>query len=242
MTIPPEKRLKFFVYIVESPSAIDLYQGRTEADLLRRAISLNAIKCVTRTVINLEAFVASLRIGLKDEMVANPGQIPILHISAHGFSEGIQLSSKEIINWPAFRELLKPINKALNGALFVCMSTCEGYAGSRMAMVPDEDEYPFFAIVGNGSKPTWSEAAVGFASFYHLIANGHYVTDAVEAMRIASGNNNFFVTTAQEAKQGYLEFIKSNPLDIGQAISELEADENTNPSSSLAKRIGAVHV
>lgn len=237
MTLPPEERLKFFVYVVESPSAVDLYHGRTETDLLRRAISLNAIKCVTRTAINLEAFVAALRIGLREEMSANPGQVPILHISAHGFSEGIQLSSGEVLNWAGFRELLKPLNEALNGGLFVCMSTCEGYSGSRMAMVVDEDQYPFFAIVGNGSKPTWSEAAVAFASFYHLIANGHYVTDAVEAMRIASGNQEFFVTTAEQAKQGYLEFLENSALDTQEAVTELEEEESNESSSTLAKRL-----
>ncbi|ODU93524.1 MAG: hypothetical protein BGP23_03280 [Lysobacterales bacterium 66-474] len=229
--------MKFFVYIVESPSANDLYQGRTEADLLRKAIGLNQIKCASRTAISLEAFVKAIRVGLQEEMSANPGMVPILHVSAHGFSEGIQLSNGEIINWTGFRELLKPINQALGGTLFVCMSTCEGYSGSRMAMVLDDPDYPFFAIVGNSGKPTWSEAAVAFACFYHLVANGHYIVDAVPAMRVASGNDEFFVTTAEEAKQGYLDFVAKRQLDTQAAVSELQEDAKREPPNELAKRL-----
>lgn len=237
MVLPPEKRLKFFVFIVESPSSVDLYHGRSEADLLGRAVGLNAIRCASRTAINLEAFVAAIRVGLHEEMTAKPGLIPILHISAHGFSDGIQLSSGEVLDWNALRQLLKPVNKALDGSLIVCMSTCEGYSGSRMAMVLDDPDHPFFAIVGNGGKPTWPETAVAFASFYHLVANGHYVSDAVKAMCVASGNSSFFLTTAEEAKQGYLEFVKNKKVDTEEAAQELQKEEKNEPSNELAKRL-----
>jgi hypothetical protein len=108
-----------------------------------------------------------------------------------------------------------------------------------MAMVLDDPEHPFFAIVGNSQKPTWPEAAVAFASFYHLVANGHYVHDAVAAMRVASGNDRFFVTTAEESKQGYIDFIKENPVDTVQAIQDLKDDERADPPEELAKKLRA---
>ncbi len=239
MPLPPDKRMKFFVFIIESPSPVDLYHGRSEADLLRRAIGLNLIRCASRIAINLESFVAAIRVGLHEEMSANPGLVPILHISAHGFQEGIQLSSGEIIDWVALRGLLKPVNQALNGTLFVCMSTCEGYSGSRMAMVMEDPDHPFYAMVGNGGKPTWSETAVAFASFYHLIASGHYVPDAVAAMCVASGNQDFFVTTAEEAKQGYLAYVKEMEVDALQAAQALRQEEEDDPPNELAKRLAA---
>lgn len=240
MVLPPDKRLKFFVFIIESPSSVDLYHGRSEADLLGRAIGLNAIRCASRIAINLEAFVAAIKIGLHEEMAARSGLVPILHISAHGFADGIQLSSGEVLNWNGLRELLKPVNKALGGALIVCMSTCEGYSGSRMAMVLEDPGHPFFAIVGNGGKPTWPETAVGFATFYHLVANGHYVSDAVKAMRVASGNESFFLTTAEEARQGYLDFIKKKDVNTAEAVLELKQEEQTSPpAGELAKRLRA---
>lgn len=62
---PP--KFEFFVYIVESPSASDLYHGRSEGGLVAQAIGLDLIPCVARTAINTEAFTAALRIGLPDQ-------------------------------------------------------------------------------------------------------------------------------------------------------------------------------
>src|SRR5258705_8448442 len=83
----------FFVYVVESPSAPDIYHGRSEGGLVVNALGLDAIPCVSRTAINREAFVAALRIGLTEAMKEFPGRYPILHLSAHGSNEGIQLST-----------------------------------------------------------------------------------------------------------------------------------------------------
>lgn len=231
--IPVENRFKFFVYIIESPSDVDLYLQRTEGNVLQQAVRLNLIQCEHRLAINSRSFRAALQVGLTEAMGLFAGAIPILHISAHGFSEGIQLSSGEVLNWAQLRELLLPINKALNGSLIVCMSTCEGYSGARMAMVANSDENPFLALVGNGSKPTWPETAVAFSTFYHLIANGYYVSDAVDAMRTASGNNKFYVTTAEESKQGYLDFIKT--LDAAEVKDDLEQKVESEMGSELQK-------
>ncbi len=234
MVLPPEKRLRFFVYVIESPSAVDLYHRRTEGEVIRQAVHLNRISCVSKLAINVESFIASIRVGLHEEMEERPGLVPVLHISAHGYDDGIQLSSGEILLWNDLRDLLRPVNKALNGALLVCMSTCEGYAGIRMAMEEGEDDHPYYAIVGNSGKPTWPETAVAFASFYHLVANGHFVAEAVEAMRIASGNGQFFLNTAQQAKQTFLDYIKN--VDTASATEELkEEEEKHEPAGELTK-------
>ena len=233
MTEEEKNDFRFFVYIVESPSAVDLYHKRSESDLLKQAINLNQIPCIDRVAISREAFVAAIRVGLYEEMKSFPGLIPVLHISAHGFSEGIQLSSGEIIEWAFLRELFKPVNTALKGNLLVCMSSCEGYSGSRMAMVTDDSEFPFYAIVGNCQKPTWSETAIAFATFYHLVAKGRYIIDSVEAMKIASGNDSFYITTAEESRQGYLEYIEN--LDAEEVQEKLEQDVQDEPPNQLSK-------
>ncbi len=50
-------------------------------------------------------------------------------LAAHGFEDGIQLGSGDIITWTQLREMLVPINKALSGSLMVCMSPGKGYKG-----------------------------------------------------------------------------------------------------------------
>lgn len=170
-------------------------------------------------------------------MQATPNSIPILHISAHGYAHGIQLSSGEILEWHQLRDLLIPVNRAFNGNLVVCMSTCEGYSGQRMAMVPDSTEHPFLAIIGNCDKPTWPQTAVAFATFYHLLANGRNIQDAVTAMRVASGNDNFFLTTAEQSKQSYISYIQE--MEASEVKEDLDEQIEATGDNALAKLLRA---
>jgi len=121
----------FFIYIVESPSASDLYDGISEGGLVAQFIRLDSIQCVTRTAINSTAFVTALTIGLAEAMIRFPDRYPILHLSAHGGKEGIQLSSGEVLTWAKLKDLLIPINESFRGELLLCMSSCEGYSACR---------------------------------------------------------------------------------------------------------------
>lgn len=232
MPLPPDKRIKFFVFVVESPSPVDLYHRRSEAEIIRQAVYLNQIPCIVRTAVNMEAFEASLKIGLAEEMKRYEGLIPILHISAHGYSEGIQLSDSTVITWANLRKFLAPINTALNNGLLVCLSCCEGYSGTRMAMFIEDEGYPFYAIVANSEKPLWSDTAVAYSTFYHLISKGEFIVDAVNAMQIASGNHTFWVETAEQSRQGYLEYIKN--VNVPAAQEQLEEKTSQEEPSHLA--------
>ena len=114
MALPPDQRIKFFVFVIESPSPVDLYHRRSEGEIIWQAVNLNQIGCIVKTAVNYEAFEASLKIGLKEAMDLFKGLLPILHISAHGDENGLQMSSGEIIDWANLRVLFKPINEALN--------------------------------------------------------------------------------------------------------------------------------
>lgn len=235
MPLPPEERLKFFVYVIESPSPVDLYHRRSEGEIIRQAASLNQIPCMLKTSINGEAFEAALKIGLKEAMDTYPGLIPMLHISAHGYKDGIQLSSGEVLNWFSLEELFRQINQAFNGTLLLCLSCCEGYSGVQMAMTTEEKHPPFYALVSNGEKPLWSDTAVAYSTFYHLIAKGYYITEAVQAMRVASGNDTFWIRTAEDAKKGYLEYI--NNINTRQVQLQLEEKNQREEPNHLAKLV-----
>lgn len=227
MAFPPEQRVKFFIFVIESPSAPDLYNKVSEGEVIKNAVALNGIHCVVKTAISLEAFIASLKIGVADEMQKLPNHIPILHISAHGNSDGIQLSDGHMLTWDQLKELLKPLNTALNNFLVVCMSSCEGYSGVRMAMSSDESDLSYFALIGSSAKPTWSETAIGYATFYHHLSRGEHISQAVDAMKIASGNNLFFIEHAEETRKGFIEYLKS--VDSQQAVDALESNAANEP-------------
>ncbi len=219
------EKFEFFVYIVESPSAIDVYHGRSEGERVASTLRLDGVPCVTRTAINNEAFVAALRVGLPEAMKVFPGRYPVLHLSAHGSNAGIQLSSGQVIGWQDLRELLVPINQSLNGALLLCMSACEGYSACQMAMREDDSPHPYFVMVGNCGTPTWSDTAVAYLAFYHLLAKDRHIPDAVEAMSAASGDPNWLTESAEESKQGYIDYLKAQTTPT-EAQEHLEAAVN----------------
>lgn len=240
MPVPPEQRIKFFVFVIESPSAADLYHRRSEGDIVRQAVELNGIMCVVKTAISLEAFDACLKIGLSEAMKGHPGFVPLLHISAHGNSEGIQLSDGYVMTWHQLGEHLRPVNQALGESLIVCMSSCEGYNGVRMAMIPGDTSLPFFAIVGTGNKPTWAETAVGYATFYHQLCRGEHISVAVKAMQVASGNETFWVQHAENSRQSYIEHINNISPETAQAnLEQLVTDESPENQENLKRLTNA---
>lgn len=229
-----QAQFKFFVYIVESPSAPDLYHGRSEGSRLAETLKLDQITCITRTAINREAFSAALYVGLPEAMKECDGFHPMLHLSLHGSSGGVQLSSGDVIDWNELRELLVPINRSLSGGLVLCMSACEGYNACKMAMRDGDEPHPYLVMVGNFGSPTWSDTAVAYLTFYHLLSKGHKIVDAVGAMGASSGDLGWIVETAEEAKQGYLSFLEENSTQ--DAIQQLEAaaEEQLIPESAKA--------
>jgi hypothetical protein len=234
MPAPPEERVKFFVFVIESPSAPDLYHRRSEGEIIRQAVELNGIGCVVKTAISLDAFEACLKLGLSEAMGLMPGFIPLLHISAHGDAHGIQLSNGHTMTWAELRQHLRPVNQAMGGSLVVCMSSCNGYAGTRMAMHLEDAELPYLALIGCSEKPTWGETAVAYATFYHQLSRGEYIYTAVEAMRVASGNAFFFNQHAESSRQSYREFVSnSNAATAQENLEQIVADEPAENQQAL---------
>jgi len=217
---------------------VDLYHRRSEGDIVRQAVELDGLTCVVKTAISLQAFDACLKIGLSEVMKQLPGFVPLLHISAHGNRQGIQLSDGYLMPWYELREHLRPINQALGGSLVVCMSSCQGYSGVQMAMHPEDPDLPFHAIVGSTNKPTWAETAVGYATFYHQLCRGEHISDAVTAMQVASGNEMFFLQHASNSRQGYIEYINSSIVpETAQANLEQLVTEEPPESQENLKRL-----
>jgi hypothetical protein len=228
------KTPRFFIYIIESPSAPDIYHGRSEGVLVAKAVELDGIPSATRTVINPTAFYAALSMGLPDVMKLYPDRIPILHISAHGASGGIQLSSGDVINWLDLRQILMLINESLDGFLLLCMSACEGFSACQMAMQEGDGPHPYFFMVGNYGKPTWSDTAVAYSAFYHLLSKGYNVSDAVAGMRAASGDDKWIAQTAEQSKRGYLEYLQSIVPSEAQQVLQAAAEEQDVPPEAKA--------
>lgn len=221
--------MEFFVNIIESPSAPDIFNERSEGSLIKQALELYNIPCIKRTAIDREAFQIALILDIQQNMSLFQNHLPVLHISGHGDAKGFQLSNKEILSWEEIKRLLIPINNALDGALLLCMSSCEGFSAYSMAMAPTDNKYPFFALIGNVGEPTWADTAIAYACFYHLIAKGEKILNAVNAMKIASGNQEFKSITILEIQQqqNYMDMLKNlNPekarMDLQKSLPKIQ--------------------
>ena len=140
---------------------------------------------------------------------------------------------KCIIGWDELKELLNPINRTLAGRLIVCMSSCNGFSGIRMAMHPEDDVLPFFALIGCADKPTWAETAVGYTTLYHQLCIGEHIRNAESAMQIASGNTKFFLEYGADSRQYYLDQLAAPTLSEVQEIVTSASNDGIVKSSVL---------
>ena len=198
----PRKRESYFLYIVESPSGGDLFSQQTEGNLLLEGLRLAQVpspintRLKYRLVVNEESFDRAMLVELPAILKELRGVTPILHLSMHGDTSGLQLTDNTDISWKEFGKLLCDLNKDFaNGKLIVCVSACKGIYGGMMQL-DDRRKRPFKALIGPWNEPLWADAAVAYLTFYHLLMNkGRSLKTSVKAMKMASGNKKFDYVT-----------------------------------------------
>ena len=172
----------FQIYIIESPSSKDVFDARSEGKLIQQALAIAEIQATLKVAVDRERFMDAL-LACEEQLISQRVQVLVLHISAHGNEKGIQLTNKEFLAWADLEKRLGQLNEALHGQLILCMSSCEGARAWNMALNHSPGAYS--VLVGSEEKPTWSETAIGFAAFYHLLAVGKRVAGAVAGMNAA---------------------------------------------------------
>jgi hypothetical protein len=200
-------QIPFFVYIIESPSAKDFLDNRGEGVILQSALSLAGVSSQLTMAVNTECFREALadrfRSVIQQKFNSLNPQLPVLHLSTHGGTTGLQCTDGSMMTWDELANLLRPLNQLLGGCLVVCISSCESFNACRMAM--KLENLPFLFMVGNSGAPLWSDTAIGFATFYHHWAKGKPFGEALNAMKIASGDQNFVCVSASTAQQAFVE-------------------------------------
>lgn len=212
-----------FVYVIESPSALDLLDGRTEGRLLCEALQLAGIPHWYSLAASRATFVEALDARLKQawDQFRVP---PILHLSVHGNERGVALTDGAFIPWYELRQMLRPLNQWMNGWLLITMSACYGSNGCVMAM-HSEDEPTFWALVGNTGVATWSDAAVAFTTFFHNFYKGNGLDDCVERMKVASGDNNFVGVFGLNAKQHWVNQLAAQQAPVPPPAPALQSPQ-----------------
>lgn len=207
-----------FVHIIESPSSIDLLEDRTEGRSLREALALAGICHWYSLATDGDTLLRAL--GERLVQAWQYHQLPpIVHFSMHGDQNGVALTSGDALSWHQLRRILLPLTRAMQGGLLICMSSCLGSLGCRMAMYTD-NEPPFWALVGNSGSPSWADAAVGYITFYHLFFKGVPLQMCVDSMKVASGDQNFTAHLGHETRQNWAAFVQQHVPSLDQAIRE----------------------
>jgi len=200
-----------FVFNVESPSDNDFLHGITEGKALSEMLSVTGISSSYFIATSLEAFKTAINEKLPQE-AKNHGKFPLLHLSMHGSSQGVGFTNGDELSWDQLRNLLLPIIRAMNGSLVICMSSCFGGSGCRMAMYTD-NEPTFYALIGIDKKIDVFDTALSYASFYNLIFKGHPFDSALAGMRAATCNREFILHFGQETRQEYIEFLNQQSVN-----------------------------
>lgn len=189
------------VFIIESPSPEDVAAGRQEARALASALTLMGVPVKHYTALNPQGFEEAF-IRIADAIQELPEAIrlqlmPYIHISAHGGQDGFTLQDGEEMLWEDVRDLLNELNERLGfvelpprlrrskqiSRLTLCLSTCEGYAGTRIHL---HDPSPYQALVGPLQELDWPVALVAFQVFYlHALFNKTGIAEAVDKMNRA---------------------------------------------------------
>ncbi len=202
-----------YVFVIESPAPSDLYDGRTEGRGLKEALRLGGIPRQYRLVTDLEHFKRALGTKLGSDIYSRyeqTQQVPIIHLSMHGNDEGVGLTDGTHITWQELYQLLQPINDGLNGALIVCLSSCSGYAATRMSM---HNGRPIGAIASYYSELEWDVGLLGFSTFYFNLFKGAGIEVIRSRMQAATGDDGFAIETGEFTKASYLKFLEKQALD-----------------------------
>lgn len=197
-------KLKGYVHIVESPSANDLLDGRTEGRLLSEALQLAGIPYQYNLATNSSTFERCFRERLLTGMQAHQSH-PMFHLSMHGNRDGVALTDKSFLDWAALRRIIAPVSNATTNGLLLCMSTCHGAEAKRIA-VETVDEVKLWALVGPLAEASWSDSAIAYTAFYHRFFKGASIEDAVAAMRAAAGTETFTLIHGEHLRESWRSF------------------------------------
>jgi hypothetical protein len=105
---------------------------------------------------------------------------PIIHIEAHGGSDGIQLTDGDYVPWKQLIPLFTRINIACKNNLVVVAISCFGW-GLTAALMPS-DRAPVMMLVGPPDAMTAAELLEATRRFYHSLTSEFDMNQALEAM------------------------------------------------------------
>jgi hypothetical protein len=168
------------VYVLESLAPGEPKTGQDLFDLAvyPGTVSLEGMHAEFTPIANEEALLKRLSEIAYAARVGN--HLPIVHLEAHGGSDGIELADGAYVPWTRLIPAFTAINEACRNNLFVVAISCQGW--NLTASLMPSDRAPVFMLIG---PPTDMRADVLLAAtrrFYETLASTTDVNRALEAM------------------------------------------------------------
>lgn len=167
------------VYIIESPSGIDLLEKRTEGKALSNILEMSEIpyEYYLTTTENVLKQVFEM---IKEDVLELQEEYlfvwPIIHISCHGNEDGIGLTDDNFISWSVLNDLLSVVNVCFDEAdplspIVLSMSSCYGLHAIKTDWEKRGEHSPFAFVLGHEDAILWDDALIAFSVFFHHFVN-----------------------------------------------------------------------
>lgn len=108
------------------------------------------------------------------------GRIPFLHFEMHGYLEGLQVSSDEVVTWAELVPIFRKINTAIRNNLFISVAACQG--GNIQFGVKIMEPCPFRGFIGPMQDVYPLDVLYSFSEFFNSLLTGNDFEKAVEAL------------------------------------------------------------
>jgi hypothetical protein len=222
----------YSIHVIESPSDLDLLEGRQEREALHRALAQVGIGIEEHLVVSKRCLARALFKVLRSPLRGGERRT-IVHVAAHGTPEGIELTSGDLLPWGELAQVFRYVNELVGGRLLLGMSTCHGL--HALKMVARRPDLPFGLLVGPRDEVLWTDAHVAFLAFYHLvIAKDADPLSAVAVMNAAAGlpAGSFQAIDGAGLRREISDASRKKRLDAVRALLDPEARGGTRRASS----------
>ena len=170
------------VMVIESPSPDDYFHGRREGHGHCELLRLSEVPHKYREVTDR----AHLRAALAEVELSRAKYV---HISCHGASEGIVLTSGESLTWDEFHDLVwHDSNEALKRKVLV-FSACE--VGKGVGVLLKKHSTFCARIVAPTREISWTEGLAAYSAFYFRATRPTPTTDDVALLNKIVGAKTF---------------------------------------------------
>lgn len=227
---------KLRVAVIESPNAVDLFDGRSESEALVSSCKLIGHQALLTFVRSRREFQEVCRyLGAADSRHAsrNSGGPLFLHLSCHGNDDGIEFGS-DFLSWADLVRDLEPVlsNDLYRGSFALSLSSCGSGSHSvdehllRRLASGSSLRMPQYIFSIQKDEVAWADALLGWVLLYHKLSEldldkPSTVREALRDVLIGTGLCFFYHRWDEEHKEYRTHRARAEPRPVNSSATQL---------------------